>query len=93
MLSTTWIIALAGIASSIALFALIAKAKIAKPKKVERHEKAQILKQLLALSEGENTMQGISRRPSVAQKPVTQKPSPRLRPATPASSRSRAASA
>jgi hypothetical protein len=88
MLSTPWIIVAVGIASFIVVFAIIAKAKIAKPKKVERHEKAQILKQLLALSEGENTVQGISRQPS-----VSQSPSPRLRPATAASSRSRAASA
>jgi hypothetical protein len=88
MLTTPWIIVLAGIASTLALFAIIAKAKAAKPKKVERYEKAQILKQLLALSEGENTVKGISRQPSVPQRPT-----PRVRPATAGSSRSRAASA
>lgn len=85
MLSTPWIIVLAGIVCSITVLAIIAK-RVAKPKKAERSEKAQILKQLLALSEGENTVKGISRQPSVSQSPT-----PRVRAAAAGASRSRTA--
>jgi hypothetical protein len=86
MLSAPWMILLVGMASSVAVFAIISKARAAKPKKAERWEKAQIVKRLLALSEGEDTLEGTSRHQSVAQSP-----SPRFRAAAASTSRSRTA--
>ena len=67
-------ILLIGAASAMAVCTLLVKARVFKPKKAEKREKAEIVKQLLALSERENTIQGISRPPS-----VSQNPSPRRR--------------
>ena len=75
---------LVGVASFLVVLAIIVKARAAKPKKPERWEKAQIVKQLLALSEREDIVNGISR-----QKPVSQKPAPRRRAAAPSTSPSR----
>jgi len=86
MLSASWMIVLAGIVFSVILFAIIAKSRAAKPKKAERFERAQIVKQLLALSEGEDTVKGISRQQSVSQSPA-----PRRRPEAAKASPSRAA--
>lgn len=60
-------IVLVGVASSLVMFAIIVKARGGKPKKPEKWEKAQIVKQLLALSEREDTVQGIPRQQSVSQ--------------------------
>ncbi len=46
-------IVLVGVASALAVFAITLKARARKPKKAEKWEKAQIVKRLLALSEGE----------------------------------------
>jgi hypothetical protein len=61
MLSAPWttITILAGVASSLALFVVIVKAGARKSKKAAKMEKAQIVKQLLALSEQEDTIKGI----------------------------------
>jgi hypothetical protein len=59
-------IVLVGVASLLGVFAIIAKARAGKPKKPEKWEKAQIVKRLLALSEREDMMNGISRRQSVS---------------------------
>jgi hypothetical protein len=45
---------LVGAASTLAVFAIMVKARVGKPKKVEKGEKAEIVKRLLALSEREN---------------------------------------
>jgi len=63
-------IVLIGMAFSAAAFAIIAKARVAKPKKAEKWEKAQIVKQLLALSEGEDKVNGTSRQQSASQSPT-----------------------
>jgi len=86
MLSAPSIIILVGLASSAIGLAILAKAKSAKPKKAERGERAQIVKQLLALSEGENSAQGIPRQQSVSQGTI-----PRHRALPANSSRARAA--
>jgi hypothetical protein len=46
---------LVGVASTLAVFAILVKARARKRKKVEKGEKAEIVKRLLALSERENT--------------------------------------
>jgi hypothetical protein len=61
------ILILAGVASSLALLAIIVKARAGKPKKAQKWEKAQIVKQLLALSEGEDVVKGTSHQQSVPQ--------------------------
>ena len=66
-------ILLIGAASAVAVCALMLKARVFKPKKAEKREKAEIVKQLLALSERENMVQGISRQPSVSQNPVSRR--------------------
>ena len=65
-------IVLVGVASFFVVLAIIVKVRAAKPKKPERWEKAQIVKRLLALSEREDIVNGISR-----QQPVSQSPTPR----------------
>ena len=77
-------IVLVGVASFLVVLAIIAKACAAKPKKPEKSEKAQIVKRLLALSEREDTVNGISR-----QQPVSQSPTPRSRAAAASTSPSR----
>jgi hypothetical protein len=67
-------IVLVGVASFLVVLAIIVKARAAKPKKPEKWEKAQIVKRLLALSEREDIVNGISR-----QQPVSQSPTPRHR--------------
>jgi len=44
-----------GVVTSLAVFIILAKTWVAKPKKAEKWEKGEILKQLLALSENENS--------------------------------------
>jgi len=61
---------LVGVAGFLAAIAIIVKARAGKPKKPERWEKAQILKQLLARSEREDLVNGISRQQSVSQNPT-----------------------
>ena len=63
---------------------IIVTARAAKPKKPEKCEKAQIVKRLLALSEGEDIVNGISHQP-----PVSQSPIPRRRAAAASTSPSR----
>ena len=76
-------IVLVGVASLLAVVAIIVKACASKAKKPEKWEKAQIVKQLLALSERENLRNGIS-----TQQSVSQNPGPRRHAAT-STSRSR----
>lgn len=45
---------LVGVASTLAVFAIMVKSLAGKPKKLEKGEKAEIVKRLLALSEREN---------------------------------------
>ena len=77
-------IVLVGVAIALVLFAIIVKARAGKPKRLEKGEKAQILKQLLALSEREDTVKGIPRQQSVSQRPT-----PRRRAAAASTSSSR----
>jgi hypothetical protein len=51
-------IPLIGVASALVLCAVIAKVFAGGPGKASKSEKAEIMKQLLALSEGENTIPG-----------------------------------
>ncbi len=62
-------IVLVGMASTLAVLAIILKARAGKPKKVEKWEKAQVIKRLLALSERENLVNGVSHQ-SAAQSPA-----------------------
>ena len=78
-------IVLVGGASFLVVLAIIVKARAGKPKRLEREEKAQIVKRLLALSEREDIVNGISR-----QQPVSQSPTPRRRAAVASASPSRA---
>ena len=77
-------IVLVGVASFFVVLAIIVKVRAAKPKKPEKWEKAQIVKQLLALSERENMVKGIPRQQSVSQRPT-----PRRRAAAASTSSSR----
>jgi hypothetical protein len=63
-------IVLVGVASFLAVFAIIVKARAGKPKKPEKWEKAQIVKRLLALSEREDMVNGVSGQQSVSQSPT-----------------------
>ena len=76
-------IVLIGVASFLAAFGIIVKVG-SKPKKPEKWEKAQIVKQLLALSEREDVVKGIPRQQSVSQRPT-----PRRRAAAASTSSSR----
>lgn len=77
-------IVLLGVASALVALAIIVKARAGKPKKVDKWEKAQIVRRLLALSEHENMIQGPSR-----QQPVSQTAAPRRRAAAASASSSR----
>ena len=59
-------IVLVGVACVLVVAAIIVKACAGGPKKAEKWEKAQIIKRLVALSENENKVNGISRQPSVS---------------------------
>jgi hypothetical protein len=61
-------ILLVGVAGFLVVIAIIVKARGRKPKKPEKWEKAQIVKQLLSLSERE---EGIPRQQSVPQRPIS----------------------
>jgi hypothetical protein len=78
-------IVLVGVASFFVVLAIIVKVRAAKPKKPEKWEKAQIVERLLALSEREDIVNGISRR-----QPLSQSPTPRRRAAAASTSPSRA---
>jgi hypothetical protein len=77
-------IVLVGVAGFLVVFAIIVKARAAKPKKPEKWERAQIVKRLVALSEREDIVNGIS-----SQQPVSQSPTPRRRAAAASTSTSR----
>lgn len=77
-----------GVACSLVLFAIILKARAAKPKKAEKWEKAQIMKQLLALSENEDMLNRSSRQASA---PPRQAPRHRAAAVAAGGSRSRTA--
>jgi hypothetical protein len=62
-------IALVGVAIALAVFAITMKARAGKRKKADKREKARIVKRLLALSEREQMVKGISRQQSVSQGP------------------------
>jgi hypothetical protein len=74
--STGVVIALGALA--VALLALLVKLRLGKPKRAEKWEKAQIMKQLLALSERENSLAGTA--PSVRMRPPASRPT--MRPGT-----------
>jgi hypothetical protein len=61
-------IVLVGVAAFLVVFAILLKARGGQRKKPEKWEKAQIVKQLLALSEREDMVQGVPRQPSVSQR-------------------------
>jgi len=63
-------IVLVGVAIFLAVFAITVKTRTVKPQKPAEWEKAQIVEQLLALSEREDIMNGISRQRSVSQSPT-----------------------
>jgi hypothetical protein len=67
------VIALAVLA--VALLTLLAKLCLGKPKRAEKWEKAEIMKQLLALSERENSMARTA--PSVRMRPPASRPTMR----------------
>ena len=82
-------IVLVGVASSLVVYAIILKSCARKPKKPEKWEKADIMKQLLTLSDHEEKVNGVSRKQFVS-KPATRRrrtaaasasPSRRVRPA------------
>lgn len=75
-------IMLVGTAIFLAALAITVKARSVKRQKPAKWEKAQIVQQLLALSEREDMMNGISRQPSVSQSPT-----PRRRAAAPSTPR------
>lgn len=60
-------IVLLGLASLLVVLAITVKVRAAKRKKPEKWEKAQIVERLLALSEREDIVKGISRQPSGSQ--------------------------
>ena len=66
-------IVLVGVAVFLGGIAIILKARAAKPKRPEKWEKARIVKRLLALSEREDRLNGIARRPSVPQSPTARR--------------------
>jgi hypothetical protein len=74
-------IMLVGTAIFLAALAITVKARSVKPQKPAKWEKAQIVQQLLALSELEDMMNGVSR-----QRSVSQSPTPRRRAAAPSTS-------
>jgi hypothetical protein len=88
MLTGPWMITLVlvGVAGFFAAFVMIAKTRGGKPKKAERSERAAIMKQLLALSDVEDTVKGISSQPA-----VSRGSSPRRKAAAASGSRSRTA--
>ena len=63
-------IVLVGVAGFLALFAILLKARARKPKRADKWEKAQIMKRLLALSEREDMIRGISRQQAVSKRPT-----------------------
>ena len=63
-------IVLVGAASSLILFAILIKARARKPKRADKWEKAQIMKRLLALSEREDVVKGMSRQQVVSKSPT-----------------------
>ena len=63
-------IVLVGVASLLAVFAIILKARAAKPKKTEKLERAEIMKRLLALSEGQAMTNGTAWQKSASQRPT-----------------------
>jgi hypothetical protein len=71
--STGVVIALGALA--VAVLALFAKLCLGKPKRAEKWEKAEIMKQLLALSERENNMARTA--PSVRMRPPASRPTMR----------------
>jgi hypothetical protein len=60
-------IILIGIASAFTLLLIVVKAHTGKPNKLDRQEKAEILKRILALSERENMVEGALRQKSALQ--------------------------
>ena len=67
-------ILLVAVAGALVVFSIVVKARAGKRKKADRWEKAEIVKRLLALSDRENTIKGIS-----GPKPVVRTPAPRPR--------------
>jgi hypothetical protein len=53
-----------GVVTALAVFAILAKACAGGPKKAEKWEKGEIIKQLLALSDGENSSAAIASPPA-----------------------------
>jgi hypothetical protein len=76
-------IVLVGVAGFLVVSAIIVKARSGKRKKPEKWEKAQIVKQLLALSEREDMVKGVP-----GQQSVSQVPTPRRRAAAASTSSS-----
>jgi hypothetical protein len=77
-------IVLVGVAGFLVVLAIVVKARGRKPKNPEKWEKAQIVKQLLALSEREDLVKGIP-----GQQSVSHRPSPHRRAAAANTSSSR----
>jgi len=77
-------IVLVGVASFLVMFAIVVKVRAGKPKRLDKGEKAQIVKQLLALSEREGMVKGTPGQPSASQRPT-----PRRRAAAAGTSSSR----
>ena len=63
-------IVLIGVAGALVVLAIVVKARAGRPKKIDKWEKAQIVKRLLALSEHEAMNKASSHQPSVPQSPT-----------------------
>jgi len=62
MISTVFIVM--GVVTALAVFAILAKTCAGKPKRAEKWEQGEIIKQLLALSERENSISAIASPPA-----------------------------
>jgi Protein of unknown function (DUF2934) len=58
-----------GVAAALAVFFVLTKTGVAKPKKAAKSEKAAIMKQLLAMSDGENCVSASASSPSLSGSP------------------------
>jgi hypothetical protein len=71
-------ILLVGLSALFALVAILVKIWVTKPQKLEPSEKAQILTQLLALSEQEEAANGVSRpKPALKARTPSRRPAPK----------------
>jgi hypothetical protein len=63
-----------GVVTALAVFAILARMSAVKPKKAEKWEKAEIIKQLLALSDGEDSISASASPPAKSLHPASSSP-------------------